>query len=156
VHVAAWANFADMRRMQGRDKDAEAILRDGLKLAPESAPLHHALGLTLVRLQRSGDAVAELAEAARLAPEDPRYAYVYAIALNSTGQLRAALEVLAQALARHPENRDMLLAAALFSRDYGDQTAAIGYAERLRSAAPGDPAAVQLLQELRAGASVSE
>jgi Flp pilus assembly protein TadD len=100
--------------------------------------------------------VQELAEAARLAPEEPRYAYVYAIALNSTGQLRAALEVLAQALARHPDNRDMLLAAAKFSHDYGDQTAAIGYAERLRRAAPGDAAAVQLLQELRAGASVSE
>jgi tetratricopeptide (TPR) repeat protein len=156
VHVPAWANFADMRRMQGRDEDAEAILRDGLKAAPESAPLHHALGLTLVRLQRSGDAVAELAEAARLAPEEPRYAYVYAIALNSTGQLRAALEVLAQALARHPDNREMLLAAANFNRDYGDWTAAIGYAERLLTAAPGDPAAVQLLQELRAGASVSE
>lgn len=156
VHVPAWANFADMRRMQGRDQDAEAILREGLKTAPDSAPLHHALGLTLVRLQRSGDAVAELAEAARLAPEDPRYAYVYAVALNSTGQLREALDVLAQALTRHPDDREMLLAAATFHRDYGDQTAAIGYAERLRRAAPGDPAAAKLLQELRAGAGVSE
>ncbi len=142
--------------MQGRDQDAEAILREGLKTAPDSAPLHHALGLTLVRLQRSGDAVAELAEAARLAPEDPRYAYVYAVALNSTGQLREALDVLAQALTRHPDDREMLLAAATFHRDYGDQTAAIGYAERLRRAAPGDPAAAKLLQELRAGAGVSE
>ncbi|MCG3200759.1 MAG: Beta-barrel assembly-enhancing protease [Gammaproteobacteria bacterium] len=156
THVPAWVNFADMRRTQGRDQDAEAILRDGLKTAPDSAPLHHALGLTLVRLQRSGDAVAELAEAARLAPEDPRYAYVYAVALNSTGQLREALDVLAQALTRHPDDREMLLAAATFNRDYGDQTAAIGYAERLRRAAPGDPAAAKLLQELRADAGVSE
>lgn len=156
LHVPAWVNFADMRRMQGRDEDAEAILRDGLKAAPDNAPLHHALGLTLVRLQRSGDAVAELAEAARLAPEEPRYAYVYAIALNSTGQLRAALEVLAQALARHPDNREMLLAAATFNRDYGDRSAAIGYAERLRRAAPGDPRAAQLLQGLRAGAGEPE
>jgi Flp pilus assembly protein TadD len=156
VHVAAWANFADMRRMQGRDQDAEAVLREGLKSAPDSAALHHALGLTLVRLQRSGDAVPELAEAARLAPEEPRYAYVYAIALNSTGQLREALDVLAQALARHPDNREMLLAAATFTRDYGDWTAAIGYAERLRTAAPRDPGAEQLLRELRAGAGESD
>lgn len=156
MHVPAWVNFADMRRMQGRDQDAEVILRDGLNAAPASAPLHHALGLTLARLQHFGDAVRELAEAARLAPEDPRYAYVYAVALNSTGQLRAALEVLAQALTRHPDNREMLLAAAKFSRDYGDQIAAIGYAERLGRAAPGDPTAAQLLHELREGASESE
>jgi Flp pilus assembly protein TadD len=151
MHVPAWVNFADMRRAQGRDQDAESILREGLETVPDSAPLHHALGLTLVRLQRTGEAVQELAEAARLAPEEPRYAYVYAVALNSTGQLRAALDVLAQALTRHPNDRQMLLAAATYCRDFGDHDAALHYAERLRALSPDDPSVQQLLHELHPG-----
>src|SRR6185503_20574964 len=64
-YVPAWANFADMRREQGRDADAEAILRQGIERTG-AASLHHALGLTLVRLGRRDEALHELASAARL------------------------------------------------------------------------------------------
>jgi Flp pilus assembly protein TadD len=50
--VPAWANLADLMRLQGREIEAESILREGLELSPQDATLHHALGLSLVRQQR--------------------------------------------------------------------------------------------------------
>jgi hypothetical protein len=38
---------------------AERILRDGLKIVPKSAMLHHSLGLALVRQKQTQDALAE-------------------------------------------------------------------------------------------------
>ncbi|MGH8659871.1 MAG: hypothetical protein ACREV4_15710 [Gammaproteobacteria bacterium] len=108
------------------------------------------------RLQRTEEAVRELAEATRLAPEASRFAYVYAVALHSTPRKREALEVLDRALVHHPGEREMLLAAVSFSRDIGDRTAALKYAERLAAQAPWDPAGQQILQELRSHNSRSE
>jgi predicted CXXCH cytochrome family protein len=78
--VPAWANLADLRRLQGRETDAEATLREGLTLMPDAAALHHALGLSLVRQQRKADALRELKRATDLEPGNPRYKYVYDIA----------------------------------------------------------------------------
>ena len=150
AYVPAWADLADLRRAQGRDRDAESLLRQGLERAPKDASLHHARGLALVRLRQTNAAVQELARAAVLAPDEARFAYVYAVALHSTGRQREAIEAIEQALARHPTNREMLAAAATFSRDAGDRAAALKYAARLVALAPSDSAAQQLLQELRA------
>jgi len=53
-------NLADLYRGLGRDADGEAILRTALASSPGDAGLHHALGLTLVRMGRRGHAVEEL------------------------------------------------------------------------------------------------
>ena len=84
----AAANLADLYRQLGRDADAESVLRKALQASPRDAGLHHALGLTLVRLKRQDEALAELARAAELEPDRARYAYVHAIGLDSTGRRR--------------------------------------------------------------------
>jgi predicted CXXCH cytochrome family protein len=78
--VPAWANLADLRRLQGREADAEATLREGLKVVPDAAALHHSLGLSLVRQQRKAEALRELRRATELEPGNARYKYVYDIA----------------------------------------------------------------------------
>jgi hypothetical protein len=45
--IPAYVNLADLYRAIGRDADGERILREGLKIAPKSPILHHALGLAL-------------------------------------------------------------------------------------------------------------
>lgn len=80
--VPAWANLADLRRMQGREKEAEATLREGLKVSPDAAALHHALGLSLVRQQRKQEALRELQRATELEPGNARYRYVYDVAMR--------------------------------------------------------------------------
>jgi len=148
TYVPAWVNYADMRRMQGRDGDAEALLREGLRHVP-AASLHHALGLTLVRLRKTADALPEFEVAARLDPEDPSHAYVYAIALRAAGRKKEALDVVEQALRQAPESTDLLIAGATIARDSGDRARALGWAERLVAENPADPTALQLVEELR-------
>ncbi len=80
--VPAWANLADLMRLQGREAEAEAVLREGLELSPRDATLHHALGLSLVRQQRGPEALRELKLATELDPRNERFAYVYEVALS--------------------------------------------------------------------------
>jgi Flp pilus assembly protein TadD len=78
--VPAWANLADLRRLQGREAEVEATLREGLKVVPDAAALHHSLGLSLVRQQRKAEALRELRRATELEPGNERYRYVHDVA----------------------------------------------------------------------------
>lgn len=130
-HVPAYVNLADMRRSQGRDADAEAILRDGLVHAPKNPTLQHAHGLALVRLKRLPEGLDALARATQLAPDDARFAFVYAVGLNSVGKTRESLAEIDRALARHPDDLELLNAGAAFARDAGDSAAMARYMKRL-------------------------
>jgi Flp pilus assembly protein TadD len=148
-YATAAINLADLYRQLGRNAEGENVLRTAASHAPSDAGVHHALGLTLVRLQRPGEALLELRRAADLAPEQPRYAYVYAVGLHSAGRGSDAIAVLKESLARHPANRDLLVAAAAFSRDTGDPEGALEYAERLLQLVPGDRELQQFIEVLR-------
>ena len=146
--LPAAANLADLYRRLGREADGESVLRAALVASPQDAGLRHALGLTLVRLKRADDALAELHRAAELDPGQARYAYVYAVALHSSGHIGEAMTELRENLARHPNDRETLLALVSFSRDSGDARAALEYAERLAEIAQ-DSALAALIEELR-------
>jgi Flp pilus assembly protein TadD len=135
--VPAYINLADLYRAQGRESDAERVLRDGLKTSPNSAPLHHALGLALVRARRSDQALAELAKAAKLDPASARFAYVYGIALHSAGRADEAIATLVKASAQHPADTDTLEALASFYHDRGNDAESRRYMEQLRAVAAG-------------------
>jgi predicted CXXCH cytochrome family protein len=149
LYAPASVNLADLYGGLGHDDQAEQVLRAALILAPADAGLHHALGLTLVRLKRSLEAVTELGRAAELDPAGARYAYVYAVALHSIGDASKAAAVLKESQARHPEDRDTLVALVDFSREAGDAAAAVRYAEQLLQVAPDDPQLRALVDELR-------
>ena len=103
---------------------------------PDEAYAHHALGLSLVRLQRYDAALDELALAANLDPTDVSFTYVYAVALNSLGKASQAIQTLQNALILHPNNRELLSALISFLRDSGDVAGAGRNAEQLRSLGP--------------------
>ena len=126
--VPPYVNLSDLYRQQGRDAAGERVLRQ----APDSADVHHALGLLLVRQKRIDEALGELMQAAAQDPESPRYAYVYAIALDSVGQRSAALAVLERAQQRFTGNCDILTALVQFSAQAGDREAATRWAHKLR------------------------
>lgn len=147
--VPAISNLADLHRAQGRDADAEVALRTGLRHAPDAAALHHALGLTLVRLRQGEEALRALQRATELAPADVRFAYVFAVALHSGGDAARAVAVLERAHARHPGDIDVLMALATFERDRGARAIARQWAERLLALAPDDPNVQALVADLR-------
>ncbi|MCG6921963.1 MAG: tetratricopeptide repeat protein [Acidobacteria bacterium] len=146
--LPAYANLADLLRLQGRDDEGEKVLRAGLEQSPDSPSLHHALGLLLVRQKRTGEALEELARAAELAPGDPQLAYVYAIGLHSTGETDRALAVLRRAHERSPAVRPLLVALATVNRDRGALGEARKWAAKLLELSPDDPAARGLVAEL--------
>ena len=137
LFVPAYVNLADIYRGQGREADAERVLRDGLKRSRNSAPLHHALGLTLVRAKRNAEALSELAKATKLDPANARFAYVHGVALHSAGRVDQAIATLVKASVAHPADTDILEALASFYRDRGDDIEARRYAEQLRAVAAG-------------------
>ena len=141
--------IADLYRQLGGDGEGESVLRAAIAASPQDAGLHHALGLVLTRLKRREDALGELRRAAELEPDRARYAYVYAVGLHSAGQVDDAMAVLKKSLARHPGDRDTLLALIRFSRDAGDFATALHYAEQLARVAPNDPTLTALIDNLR-------
>lgn len=148
--VPAYVNLADLLRMQGKNREGEQALREGIRQIPTAAALPHALGLTLIRLGRKPEALVELKQAVRLAPADVRFAYVYAVALNSSGQAAAAIQQIDRALTLRPDDHDLLVAAVTFRSDSGDRAGARTYAQRLLKRYPEDPDALQLSRALDA------
>jgi tetratricopeptide (TPR) repeat protein len=139
--------IADLYRQLGRDQQGESVLRAAVAASPQDAGLHHALGLALTRLKRREDALAELRRAAELDPGRARY--IYAVGLHSAGQIDDAMAVLKAGIARHPGDRDTLLALVSFSRDAGEVRTALDYAEQLARVVPNDPSLTALIDNLR-------
>ena len=142
--------LAEIARSRGDEKAAEAILVKASADNPGSGALAHALGLSLIRQKRTEEAVGKLALAAKLAPEDPHYAYVYAVALHDTGAPARAVDVLRGALARRPNNREILSALASYQAEAGDYASALGHVQALEKLEPDDPRWSQYAAALRA------
>jgi predicted CXXCH cytochrome family protein len=152
-YAPAAINLADLHRQTGRDRDGETVLRAATDASPRDGGLHHALGLALTRLKQPEAALSEFRRAAELEPDRARYGYVYAVALHSAGRRDEAIAVLKDSSERHPNDRDTLLALVNFSRESGDASAALDYAERLAKVTPDDRALDGLIQELRRNVS---
>ena len=102
-----------------------------------------------MRQRRLPEAVEALAQAVKLGPDNAHYRYVYAVALHSTGKPDDAIQVLEEAHARQPNDRELLYALVTFNRDRGDLAAARRYAQQLLTLAPQDPAVRQLVKQLQ-------
>ncbi len=151
--VPPYVNLADLHRRRGDDAACERLLRDAMQVDPTAAATHHALGLTLVRLQRRKEAMTALRVAAETAPDVPRFAFVYAVALADGGQVDEALATLGRAHRRHPYDLEVLLALVTMHRDRGAFAEALAHARHLTALDPEDRAARALLQELERAVS---
>ena len=145
----AAVSLAELYRLLGRDTDGEHVLRAAIAASPQDAGLHHALGLTLTRLKQRDEALGELRRATELEPDRARYAYVYGVGLYSTGRADEAMALLKQNAARHPDDRETLLALVSYSREARDFATALTYAEQAARLMPGDRNLIALIGELR-------
>jgi tetratricopeptide (TPR) repeat protein len=136
--IQGYVNLADLYRIQSRDELGENLLENALKMNNNSAEVHHALGLLLVRANRLDEAEYHLGEAARLRLDDPQYSYVYSVLLNSTGRANEAIKVLEQSIGEHPYNKEILIALITFNHDLGKSDEAARYFERYKQYYPND------------------
>jgi Tfp pilus assembly protein PilF len=103
----------------------------------------------LVRQKQFDAAVAALRQATELEPDRARYAYVYAVALHSANRSAEAIEILKQSAARHPQDRDTIMALVSFANEAGQSDVALLYAEQLARAFPQDVDLTRLVEDLR-------
>ena len=129
--VPAYVNLADFYRGQASDAQGEKVLRQALEAVPDSAEVHYALGLLLVRQKQLQAAIGELEAAAGPGADDPTFPYTYAIALHSAGQGREAVAELEQAHERFPRNAAILTALINYLRELGDTASADAYSRKL-------------------------
>jgi Flp pilus assembly protein TadD len=128
--------YSEATRASGDEAGAESILRRSLAANSNSGSLMHALGLSLIRQKRLDEAIESLTSAAKLDPNEPRFAYVLAVALHDTGKASQAIDALKTALARHPYNRDILIALASYEAEVNDFKSASSRAELLKKLEP--------------------
>ena len=147
--VAASVNLAELQRATEGEDAAQRTLRAALERDPKSAAARHALGLSLVRQKRASEALTEFARAAQLAPDVPRFAFVHGVALYDSGRRPDAINVLKGALGRHPYDREILHALALYERT-ANPSAARTHAELLVTLEPDNLDFARLATELRA------
>jgi len=148
LYEPAYVELADLQRQAGDEARATALLEEGLRQRPQSALLHYALGLGLVRQQRQAEALPHLQKSHELAPTDARYGLTLALALHP-GQPRQALQVLERVLKSRPHDTNLLWLAAVYSLEQGQAPRAAGYAERLLRLNPTSTKAVTLLNLAR-------
>jgi tetratricopeptide (TPR) repeat protein len=129
--VPAYVNLADLYASRGREDKALETLEKGIGQIPDSATLHHAMGLSLVRAKRHNEALVELKKATELTPTSARYYYVYGVALHSLGQKDQGIRILETANQTYPFDRDILSALVAFYRETGDGEMAQRYTSKL-------------------------
>jgi tetratricopeptide (TPR) repeat protein len=149
LFVPAAVNLADLMQSTGRDPEGGPILEALVARLPGDPNAHLALGLWMVRNGRSADALGELQQAAKLGSGNPRFAYVYAVALADSGQPSEAIAILADSLARHPYDRDSLIAIAVYERQAGNAAAAAAHAELLLRLEPDDASIRDFVAQIR-------
>jgi predicted CXXCH cytochrome family protein len=152
--VPAYTGLADLYGADERDGDGAALLHRGIARVPDSADLHFALAMLLVRQKQTKPSLDEFDRAVRLGPENPYSAYVYAVALSDAGKPAKALAVLHRALEQHPDDQNLLGATAVIARNLGRLDDAFAAARRLDELFPGRPetsAMLRDLENLRAG-----
>ena len=138
--------LAEIARASGDEPGAEATLRKALARNPETGAIHHALALSLIRQRRAEGALSEFAESAKLAPENARFAYVYGVALHDLGRREQALKTLRDALARFPNDGDILYALASYEIEAKDEASAVAHLEALMRLEPENEEAQALLR----------
>lgn len=93
-HPSPWPylNLAVTQQFLNQLPDAEANLRQSIRLDPDFAQAHFQLGTVLEDLERPQDAIAELREAARINPEYPEPHMAMARIYHKLGQEPQARE----------------------------------------------------------------
>ncbi|HUA80593.1 MAG TPA: tetratricopeptide repeat protein [Dyella sp.] len=103
-HPALRLNLAAVEIELGHLTQAEALLRQVLQQVPNSDLAHAMLGHLLYMQRRPKEAATSLLQAGNLAPNNVQHVFQAALMLAEIGDLSAAQDGFAQALARAPDS----------------------------------------------------
>ena len=142
----AKVNLAMVYTQQGKNDEAEKLLREVLVENPEIADINYSLALLLAETGRYDESRKFFLKAAAMMPQRPRILYNLGLLENSLGNIAAAEENLLKALNREPDNYDFLYALTTFYIEHKQNSKALPYAMKLAEKFPQNPAGNQLLE----------
>jgi tetratricopeptide (TPR) repeat protein len=130
-------NLAVLYNSQGRNEEAEALLRGVLEDYPENHEAQYSLALLLVETGREGEALAYLEQAADGLPERARIRYNLGLLQQQLGRLADAERSMRAAVEVEPRNLDYLYALADHYARRGDFRRALAVADQMIATNPG-------------------
>lgn len=144
LFLPAKSNLAVLLNSQGRNDEAEALLREILEDSPEEDEAAYSLGLLLAEMERVDESVEFLGRASDGMPQRARAHYNYGLALQSVGRLTEAEVALQRALDVEPETLDFLFALADHYVKRGELQRALPLADRMIALHPQAPIGQQV------------
>jgi tetratricopeptide (TPR) repeat protein len=132
----AKANLAVLYSSEGRNEDAERLLREILDAYPEQYDSAYSLGLLLAEMQRYEEAGEYLWRAAQGMPDHARVFYNLGLVLQHVGRSADAETALLRTIQLEPGNLDFLYALADHYMKSGQLRQALAVAERMIAIAP--------------------
>jgi predicted CXXCH cytochrome family protein len=129
-------NLAVLLNTQGRNREAEVLLREILDAYPDNHEAAYSLGLLLVEMGRPSVAIAWLERAAKSMPTHARLHYNLALLLQQLGRLLDAEQAFLNGLAAAPSDLDLMVALADHYLKRGRASDALAWAERIIAAHP--------------------
>ena len=142
-------NVVNLYNSQGRNDEAEVMLRAGIEQVPEEGELHYSLGLLLVEMERVEEATVSLGRAADLVTDRARPRYNYGLALQQLGRLDDAEAALIQAHDIDSEDSDVLVALVNLLMARSEWERARDHALTLRRLNPTASGPQRLLNEIQ-------
>ena len=82
-------------------------MKQGLAVNNESADLHYALAMSLIRTKQKEAALGHLKNAANFAKNNANYSFTYALLLQDLGDMPHAISALEHAFTLAPNNPDI-------------------------------------------------
>jgi len=118
-YIPAYVNYANFYKNRGDEKSSKAILEQGLNILPETAILHHALGLWYIRAKDRDNANKSLLKAMNLDKKNARFAYVYAVSIGNTNP-KKAIEILEKSYNNNQGNMELISGLIYYYQQVGD------------------------------------
>ncbi len=135
--VAAIRMMAELAGRLGRYRDAEALLRRALELAPGFGPARANLATVLHRQNRSDEALVELDRLLAEEPDNPTHANLKAAASARLGEFDEAIALYEAVLERAPDQPKIWMSYGHVLKTVGRQAEAIAAYRRAIVIRPG-------------------
>ena len=109
-------NYADLKRMQGKNKECIALLKEVLAIDKTFSAAYQGLAFAYIRIGDKPKAFETLATAKKMVINDPQNHYYYAVMQNDSGNSKEAIATIKEALKIYPNNEQLLtLAYSIYS-----------------------------------------
>jgi predicted CXXCH cytochrome family protein len=141
-------NLALLVARQGRNEEAERLLREVLVANPAEAQVAYSLGLLVAETGRMEEAATLLARAAAGMPSNARAAYNAGLALSQSGRAAEAERMLRRAVELEPSSYDLVFALGDFLMRHGRLAEVAPIADRLAAIDAMRPEAAELRSRL--------